>query len=500
MLLAPVARRPPRGDRRAARRPSSRRCWARSSSGPRSPARVSEPVPLRRLAPARARGGARGRRGVRRRRRGRGRADPGRVRIREPDRPAGRGERAPRRVRRCARADPRAPRPLGLREYYFNDAGQPDPAARRVGAGSGARRGRSGGRLSGRVRGRPRRRDPGCGVAERRRGRAARPSSCCSLRSRRRSSATASCSTCSSASARCTRARRAPSSARCRGSRRPGTCTAPRARCGCGRPRFGDDKDRVVVRSNGEPTYLAADIAYMQDKRERGFDRQLVPVGSDHHAYARAMKAAMAALGGDPDTVEVAADPVRPPRRGRRARSDVEAPRRLRDARRAARRDRRRRHPVLHAPALARPDAGSRSSSSRASSRARTPSTTSSTRTRGSRRCCGGCRRSGSPRRWVDRRRGAPVSLDVRERDLIKRLVAFPERGRRGRRAARRRTGSRGTRSSLPQDFTAFYETATSSGRRRRRSSRSGSRCRSRRSATIALSLELLGVSAPESM
>ena len=68
---------------------------------------------------------------------------------------------------------------------------------------------------------------------------------------------------------------------------------------------FGDDKDRVVVRSNGEPTYLAADIAYMENKRERGFERQLVPVGSDHSAYVRAMKAAMEAIGGDPDTVEL---------------------------------------------------------------------------------------------------------------------------------------------------------------------------------------------------
>jgi arginyl-tRNA synthetase len=67
---------------------------------------------------------------------------------------------------------------------------------------------------------------------------------------------------------------------------------------------FGDDKDRVVVRSNGEPTYLAADIAYLENKRERGFERQLLPVGADHHAYARTLKAAMAALGGDPDTVE----------------------------------------------------------------------------------------------------------------------------------------------------------------------------------------------------
>ncbi len=68
---------------------------------------------------------------------------------------------------------------------------------------------------------------------------------------------------------------------------------------------FGDDKDRVVVRSNGEPTYLAADIAYLQNKRERGFERQLLPVGADHHAYVRELKAAIAALGGDPDTLEV---------------------------------------------------------------------------------------------------------------------------------------------------------------------------------------------------
>jgi arginyl-tRNA synthetase len=68
---------------------------------------------------------------------------------------------------------------------------------------------------------------------------------------------------------------------------------------------FGDDKDRVVIRSNGEPTYLAADVAYLEEKRERGIDRQLLPVGSDHHAYVRELRAAMAALGGDPESVEV---------------------------------------------------------------------------------------------------------------------------------------------------------------------------------------------------
>jgi arginyl-tRNA synthetase len=68
---------------------------------------------------------------------------------------------------------------------------------------------------------------------------------------------------------------------------------------------FGDDKDRVVVRSNGQPTYLAADVAYLENKRERAFERLLIPVGSDHAAYVREMKAAMGALGGDPDTVEL---------------------------------------------------------------------------------------------------------------------------------------------------------------------------------------------------
>ena len=116
---------------------------------------------------------------------------------------------------------------------------------------------------------------------------------------------------------------------------------------------FGDDKDRVVVRSNHEPTYLAGDIAYLQEKRERGFDRQLLPVGSDHHAYARTLKAAMAALGGDPDSVEVTDHPVRPPGARRRGVRDVKAPRGLRHARRAAGRDRRRRDPLLHAAELA---------------------------------------------------------------------------------------------------------------------------------------------------
>ncbi len=67
---------------------------------------------------------------------------------------------------------------------------------------------------------------------------------------------------------------------------------------------FGDDKDRVVVRSTGESTYLASDLAYILNKRERGFERLLQPLGADHHAYVRELKAAMAAFGGDPEMLE----------------------------------------------------------------------------------------------------------------------------------------------------------------------------------------------------
>ncbi|HEX4837952.1 MAG TPA: arginine--tRNA ligase [Solirubrobacteraceae bacterium] len=68
---------------------------------------------------------------------------------------------------------------------------------------------------------------------------------------------------------------------------------------------FGDDKDRVLVRSTGEHTYFAADIAYHQDKRERGFDRQIDVWGADHHGYVARMKAAYEALGGDPGHLEM---------------------------------------------------------------------------------------------------------------------------------------------------------------------------------------------------
>ena len=64
---------------------------------------------------------------------------------------------------------------------------------------------------------------------------------------------------------------------------------------------FGDDKDRVLVRANGEPTYFAADAAYYLDKRDRGFDELIYLLGADHHGYINRLKAIAACAGDDPE-------------------------------------------------------------------------------------------------------------------------------------------------------------------------------------------------------
>jgi arginyl-tRNA synthetase len=68
---------------------------------------------------------------------------------------------------------------------------------------------------------------------------------------------------------------------------------------------FGDDKDRVLIRSNGEPTYFAADCAYLVDKFGRGFDHLLYVWGADHHGDVKRVQGAAAALGFDPAHVEM---------------------------------------------------------------------------------------------------------------------------------------------------------------------------------------------------
>ena len=68
---------------------------------------------------------------------------------------------------------------------------------------------------------------------------------------------------------------------------------------------FGDEKDRVVVRENGESTYFASDIAYAANKFDRGFERAVYVWGADHHGYIARVKAAVEALGYDRQAVEI---------------------------------------------------------------------------------------------------------------------------------------------------------------------------------------------------
>ena len=63
---------------------------------------------------------------------------------------------------------------------------------------------------------------------------------------------------------------------------------------------FGDDKDRVIVRSNGSPAYFSGDLAYYLNKRERGFDQCIIMLGADHHGYVGRMMAMCAAFGDEP--------------------------------------------------------------------------------------------------------------------------------------------------------------------------------------------------------
>ena len=63
---------------------------------------------------------------------------------------------------------------------------------------------------------------------------------------------------------------------------------------------FGDDRDRVVIKSDGETAYIAGDLAYYLDKRERGFDRAIYMLGADHHGYVQRMMAMCAAFGDEP--------------------------------------------------------------------------------------------------------------------------------------------------------------------------------------------------------
>ena len=218
---------------------------------------------------------------------------------------------------------------------------------------------------------------------------------------------------------------------------------------------FGDDKDRVLERSTGEPTYFAADVAYHEDKLERGFDLLIIVLGSDHHGYVARHEGDIAALGADPDRLEIPLLQFVHIVEGGVARVDVQAPRRVHHARRAHRRDRRRRDALVHALALARLDGRPRPRP-RARAVGREPRLLRPVRARAHRLGAGARRgRSGWPRALAAT---APpdVELHPSERALVKKLLAFPDEVAE---AAERRAPHRiaAYALDLAQVFTAFY-------------------------------------------
>ncbi len=190
------------------------------------------------------------------------------------------------------------------REYYVNDAGTQVRAVRRVDRGADAGRRAARGRLRRRVR------RPSSPRAGRARGlgrttstRSTRwPPRRCGPGSRRPSSASASAIDTWSSERRLRESgavEHAVEELRARGH-----VYESEGAVWLRTTEFGDDKDRVLIRADGEPTYFAPDIAYHLDKIERDHQRLINVLGADHHGYVPRMRAALAALGFDPDRFE----------------------------------------------------------------------------------------------------------------------------------------------------------------------------------------------------
>ena len=242
-------------------------------------------------------------------------------------------------LRRLGRAPARVRRPRRGARVLLQRRRRADGALPRVGRRAPARRAGAGGRIPGRVR------------RGARGGRTATRCRRCSRRSSTRWSASASTST----AGRC----RASSSS-------ASTELLPQldtyekdgalwARSSA----YGDEQDWVLIRSaekGGAPTYRAADVAYLVDKLERGFDRAIYVLGADHHATARWYAAIARMLGLRPRAGRGAALPVRAPDARRRVGEGVEARRQRRLPRRRDGRDRRRRGALVSRQPRPRPD------------------------------------------------------------------------------------------------------------------------------------------------
>ena len=114
---------------------------------------------------------------------------------------------------------------------------------------------------------------------------------------------------------------------------------------------YGDDKDRVVIKSDGQPAYISGDLAYYLDKKERGFGRCFIMLGADHHGYVGRMMAMCAAFGDTPhEDLEILIGQMVNLLARRPAAADVEAGRDGHHHERPGRGDRRRRRAVRAGP------------------------------------------------------------------------------------------------------------------------------------------------------
>jgi arginyl-tRNA synthetase len=259
---------------------------------------------------------------------------------------------------------------------------------------------------------------------------------------------------------------------------------------------YGDDKDRVLERSTGGHTYFASDIAYHQEKRSRGYDRLIDVWGADHHGYVGRMKSAFGALGGDPDKLElVIMQFVHLVERGDRSSmskrqgefvtlADLVAEIGV-DAARWFLLNRSHETTIDLDLDLAREESAENPVYYVQYAHARIVSV---------------LRKAGDER--VDEALGESaegLALDPAERELVKKLLAFPGEAAE---AADRRAPHRiaAYALELAQTFTAFYRDCRVVGAEPRQleSFRLGLCVATRR--TIARALDLLGVSAPESM
>ena len=228
--------------------------------------------------------------------------------------------------------------------------------------------------------------------------------------------------------------------------------------------------------SDGSPTYFAADLAYLENKLERGFERLITAARRRPPRLRAALQGGAGGARRRPGPARDPAAPVRAHRRARRARVDVQAARRVHHARRPDRPDRRRRRRATSCSSARTTRRSTSTSTWRARSRPRTRSTTSSTRTRGSPRSCArpGERAAGGP---------ATCSLAPRRAGADQEAARLPGRGGGGGRPPRaapdRRLRARaGRRPSRRSTATARWSAPSP-----RRSSRSGSGCAWRPSA-----------------